>query len=207
MRRSRLITILSFFLSASFVSAQNMQQVNQLLSEQKYQAAFKILSYQAQKGDANAQYNLGLMLKKGLGQEPSSEQANFWFQQAARQGLLQAYNQLQSKSIAPGVGSRVKIEYTPEEWVKLQQPGHYTLQLASSTNKQLIEKYYLENNLQGKAGYYRNRRQGENWYALVYGSYPSASEANAAVTNLPADLRKWSPWVRKLKDIQRLMNH
>ena len=65
----------------------------------------------------------------------------------------------------------------------------------------------LENNLQGKAGYYRNRRQGEYWYALVYGAYPSANDANAAVADLPVDLRKWSPWVRKMKVIQRLMNN
>ena len=207
MRRSRLILgiVLLFILNTSF--AQSLQQAAKHFSEQQYPEAYKIYVALAQGGDAIAQYNLGLMFKNGLGQEQDNDQANFWFQQAAKQGLVQAYNQIQDKSIASAIGVQVKLEYGPQEWVKAQKANHYTLQLASSTNKDLIHKYYVENSLQGKAGYYRNRRQGENWYALVYGSYPSVSAANAAVADLPADLRKWSPWVRKLKDIQRLMNH
>ncbi len=207
MRRSRLILGIVFllFLNSSF--AQSLQQAAKHFADEQYVEAYKIYVTLAQNGDAIAQYNLGLMFKNGLGQDQDSDQANFWFQQAAQQGLVQAYNQLQNKSLGSAVGVQVKLEYSPEEWVKAQKANHYTLQLASSTNKNLIHKYYIENNLQGKAGYYRNRRQGENWYALVYGSYSSVSLANAAVADLPEDLRKWSPWVRKLKDIQRLMNN
>jgi septal ring-binding cell division protein DamX len=178
-----------------------------MLDKEEYETAFKLFSQLANSGDVTAQYNLGVIYKNGLGQEKDKAKANYWFAKAAKGGLVPAYLQLQDKSIAPAVGTHVKTEYTAEEWVKVQNPANYTLQLASSTNKQLIEKYYYENSLQGKAGYYRNRRQGEYWYALVYGSYPNIEKANEAVAALPENLKKWSPWVRKVKDIHRLMNH
>ena len=205
MCRNRLIPVIVLFFLFNLAFAQSLQQAAKLLSEGQYETAYKIYVALAQNENPVAQYNIGLMLRDGLGREKNPEQANFWFQQAASQGLTQAYNQLQSKAIASAVGTHIKVEYGPEEWVKIQKSTNYTLQLASSTNKNLINKYYQENNLRGKAGYYHNQREGEDWYALVYGSYPSINAANAAVAELPESLRKWSPWVRKVKDIHRLM--
>ena len=198
---------LLFLLVVKSSFAQSVSEALDLMSDADHEQAFKMLSVLSNQGDVVAQYNLGLMLKNGIGRDKDTQQAAFWFEQAARKGLVQAYEQLQTSAVKPASGVRAETILTPEEWVKEQKPGYYTLQLASSTNKKLIEKYYLENNLQGKAGYYSNRRQGEFWYALIYGAYPSVSEANAAVADLPADLRKWSPWVRKIKVIQRLMNN
>ena len=206
MCRNRLILVVSLLFLFNIASAQSLQQAANLLSEGKYETAYSIYVALAQNNNPVAQYNLGLMLRDGLGREKNAEQADFWFQQAAKQGLAEAYNQVQGKAITSAAGTRIKVEYSPEEWVKLQKKTHYTLQLASSTNKKLIEKYYNENQLRGKAGFYRNQRDGENWYALVYGSYPSINEANEAVAELPDNLRKWSPWVRKVKDIHRLMD-
>lgn len=205
MCRNRLTIVVLSFLLFNTAFAQSLQQAAKLLAEGQYETAYQIYVALAQANDPVAQYNLGLMMKEGLGREKNPEQANFWFQQAAKQGLAQAYNQLQNKALASAAGTHIKVEYGPEEWVRVQNSTHYTLQLASSTNKKLIEKYYYENELRGKAGFYRNEREGENWYALVYGSYPSVSDANEAVANLPQNLRKWSPWVRKVKDIHRLI--
>ena len=94
---------------------------------------------------------------------------------------------------------------SPEDWVAAQNPNYYTLQLASSTNKALIDKYYSENDLAGKAGYYRSKREGEDWYSLIYGAYPTVQDAKDAIESLPADLKKWSPWVRNIKSIHRIM--
>lgn len=179
----------------------------ELMANEKYAEAYKMLIELSQRDDTVAQYNLGLMFSNGLGREQDTAQANYWFSLAARNGLTEAYNMIQGDAIKPAIGVKLKIALSPEEWVKTQKPNYYTLQLASSTNEKLIEKYYLENNLQGRAGYYKNRRQGEDWYALVYGAYPSVSDANDAVASLPENLRKWSPWVRKIKVIQRLMNN
>lgn len=104
-----------------------------------------------------------------------------------------------------GVSTQASATQDAQMWIRHQSPSHYTLQLASSKNVSLIEKYISDNNLEGRAGYYKSRRGGENWYALVYGSYASLAIAKAAIASLPAGLRKWSPWVRKYADIQHIM--
>ncbi len=158
----------------------------------------------AKSNDPVALFNLGIMEQKGMGTPANPFEARALFEKASRYKLVEAYNTIQP-AIKPAGNQRTLVVQTPQEWIRAQKANYYTLQLASSTNRKLIEKYYNENRLQGTAGYYVNRRQGEDWYALVYGAYPSVGEANAAIATLPKDLRKWSPWVRKLKEIQRLI--
>lgn len=171
-----------------------------------YQTAAKLWTDLANDGDVQAQYNLALLYQRGFGVAEDRNLSRYWFAMAARQGLAQAYHLLNDVSVAPT--NKVvlsKSVLSPQQWVASQNPGHYTLQLASSTNQALIKKYYSENALQGKAGYYSSMRQGERWYALVYGSYDSVYEAKAAIANLPEDLRKWSPWVRNIHSIHKIM--
>ncbi len=172
-----------------------------------YKTAVPLLKRLAQQGNPSAQYNLALLYKDGRGVVANVAKSNAYFSNAAHRGLVDGYRKLSVSSIKP-VSARniVAVQRpVPQEWVKEQNPNFYTLQLASSTNAELIKKYFNENNLTGKAGYYKNKREGEDWYALVFGAYPSVAAANAAIATLPEDLRKWSPWVRKLKSIHRIM--
>ena len=153
-----------------------------------------------------AQYNLALLYQNGSGVNQDQNLARYWLTMAARQGMAQAYRRLNDQSLKPtNQRIAVKLEVSPQQWVAVQNPKFYTLQLASSTNEALIQKYYAQNNLQGVAGYYSSMRSGERWYALVYGAYPSVNEAKAAISNLPQDLRKWSPWVRNIRSIHKIM--
>ncbi|MFV2059462.1 MAG: SPOR domain-containing protein [Gammaproteobacteria bacterium] len=169
-----------------------------------YTLALNLWTQLAKQGDSVAQYNLGVFYSKGLGTKANNYEANRWFRVASQSGLVQAYNRLKTKGIKPSGLIAISTVVTPEHWVTELEPSRYTLQLASSKNKKLIEKYYLDNNLQDKAGYYTSMRQGEKWYALVFGSYTTVSEAKIAFKDIPADLRKWSPWVRKIKDIHSI---
>lgn len=208
-----MVRLVYFFVALSFcwVNQVHADQTPVLsaMAQGDYQRAAMILQTMANNGDAEAQYNLALLYQKGAGVKPDNNLSTYWLAMAARQGLAQAYARLNSKSVSPGeqVISNVSLALGPEEWVASQEPAYYTLQLASSTNKQLIAKYYAENNLDGKAGYYRSRREGEEWYALVYGAYPSVQDAKEAIDTLPDDLKKWSPWVRNIKSIHRIMLH
>ncbi len=169
-----------------------------------YTLALNLWTELAEQGDSVAQYNLGIFYTKGLGTKPNSAEANRWFRIASHSGLVQAYNQLMVQGIKPSGLIAIRTIVTPQHWVTELEPSRYTLQLASSKNKKLIEKYYINNNLQNKAGYYSSLRQGERWYALVFGSYATVSEAKKAYKDIPEGLRKWSPWVRKIKDIHRI---
>lgn len=172
------------------------------MSKQNYQEAVKIWAGLVAEGNVVAEYNLALALQKSAA-DPS--QVHGWLRAAARDGLVNAYSQFQPDAIKPGAHTHALLIQSPDDWIREQEPRYYTLQLASSTNPNLIQKYYIDNKLEGEGGYYRNYRQGKNWYALVYGSYPSINEAKQAVDSLPGELRKWSPWVRKFQDIQRIM--
>ncbi|NOZ38120.1 MAG: hypothetical protein GXP11_08665 [Gammaproteobacteria bacterium] len=184
--------------------ADTLSDAAEALQNGNYIRAHMLYSEQAKSNDPVAFFNLAVMAQKGIGEPADPSKAQALFAKAARAKLVDACN-LSQLVIKPAAGRRLLVVQTPQEWVRAQNANYYTLQLASSTNRKLIEKYYTENQLQSMAGYYVTQRQGEKWYALVYGAYPTAGDANAAITSLPKDLRKWSPWVRKLKDIQRLM--
>ncbi len=198
-----------FIISTTSVRAYadlNKDAMDALISE-NYKTAVPLLKRLAQQGNPSANYNLALLYKEGRGVVASTRKSNAYFSSAAHRGLVDGYRKLSASSIKPvSIRNIVVTQHlAPQEWVKAQNPNFYTLQLASSTNAELIKKYFNDNNLTGKAGYYKNKREGEDWYALVFGAFPSVAAANAAITTLPEDLKKWSPWVRKLKSIHRIM--
>ncbi len=202
-----ILCILVISVISSRVYADLNKDAMDALINENYTTAVPLLEHLAQQGNPNAQYNLALLYKEGLGVVADVAKSNAYFSNAAHHGLVDGYRELSASSIKP-VSARkvVVVRYLdPQAWVKAQNPNFYTLQLASSTNATLIKKYFNENSLTGKAGYYKNKREGEYWYALVFGAYPSVTAANTAIASLPKDLRKWSPWVRKLKSIHRIM--
>ena len=184
------------------VMADETSRALEAMVKQNYQEAINVWAGLVAEGNIVAEYNLALAMEKSTA---DISQVNGWLKAAAREGLVNAYNRFQPDAVKPGAHTRAILVKSPDDWVREQNHRYYTLQLASSTNPKLIQKYYRENKLEGKAGYYRNYRQGKNWYALVYGSYSSINEAKQAVDSLPVELRKWSPWVRKFQDIQRIM--
>ena len=201
----------SFVLMAGNVMADLSVQASSAIAQGNYAQAIPILQQLASSGDAVASYNLAMIYQKGLGVNQDGERARSYLVRAAQRGLVDSYTHLSSKSVRPATRYPVSIHRAvsharnPQEWVLMQNPKNYTLQLASSTNAELIKKYYEENGLAQKAGYYRDVREGESWYALVYGSYASVREANEAIASLTLDLKKWSPWVRKLQNVQKII--
>jgi len=200
--------VMSFLLGLSAVvhAAADRGQAMQAQTQGDFNNAAKLWLQLANEGDPVAAFNLALLYKRGSGVMQDGNLAQYWLQMAARKGLVGAYHLVNSKAMLPGNDSVAKRPVVgPQEWVAMQKPSYYTLQLASSTNQALIQKYYSENNLQDKAGYYRSKRSGEDWYALVYGAYPTVQDAKEAIYNLPEGLKKWSPWVRNIKSIHRIM--
>lgn len=48
----------------------------------------------------------------------------------------------------------------------------------------------------GQLVYTRSERQGEPWFMVFYGEFPTREAANAAASELPDALVAQSPWVR-----------
>ncbi len=91
-------------------------------------------------------------------------------------------------------------------WLWSQDPRHFTLQLAAGTNKAAIEAFVRRHRLQDKAVYFHRRRNGQDWYILVYGSFASRATAKAAIDRLPAALQKAKPWPRPFSAIHAELN-
>lgn len=65
---------------------QQFQQGLESAKKGDYQTAFKLWLPLAEQGDADAQYNLGLMYKNGKGVKQDNAEAVKWYRKAAEQG-------------------------------------------------------------------------------------------------------------------------
>ena len=88
-------------------------------------------------------------------------------------------------------------------WLAALAPNHYTLQVLSHTNEESVRRYLAENFKDGEAGYFAFELNGKTWYTVVYGDYPSHSQAKAAGADLAERLGGTQPWVRKVAIIQQ----
>lgn len=89
-------------------------------------------------------------------------------------------------------------------WLWSQDPEYFTIQLIGSRSEQAIQRYIEEQNLGNQVAYFKTRRNGATWYALVHGSFATKKEAKDAIKKLPPALRRSSPWVRKFADIRKV---
>ncbi len=88
-------------------------------------------------------------------------------------------------------------------WLLTQDPEAYTIQIASSQNREylfVLAKKHLNNK---PNAYYQSRTK--TWFILVYGIFPSHEEALAVIETLPAELRKYSPHPLQLNKIQQVI--
>lgn len=89
------------------------------------------------------------------------------------------------------------------EWIRAQNPEHYTLQLVAGNNLKTLRSFISQHTLAEPLAIYRTTRKGKPWFGLIQQSYPSKQAAITARKQLPAPLRKQQPWVRKFTDLQK----
>lgn len=98
---------------------------------------------------------------------------------------------------APKPKAPVQILNTPKE-------NYFTVQLLSSSKKQdilrFMEKYHFK-----EASYYETYRDGQKWYVVTYGKYPSRKAASSAIHKLPEGVKKNTPWVKSSEMVNKEM--
>lgn len=172
--------------------------------DNQYQEAAEIWTQLAKKGNAIAKFNLATYYSSGKGVAKDAALEKKWLIEATHSGLAQAYTRLNKKALTSAKGLQLTFKSGPLYWLKEQNANLYTIQLASSRNEQSIINIYDENFLKGKGGYYRYQRDGVERYALIYGTYKTVAAAKNAINDLPQGLRKKTPWVRKIKSLQKI---
>lgn len=171
----------------------------------------------AEQGYAYAQYNLGMLYAEGRGVKKDIEEAKYWLRIAARQDVEQATAALGRLNIALPAKKveppQPRIAHAPYHskpvakgiaWVRKQNPEHFTIQLARSKDMDWILRLAASGEVEQTLIHYQSvDRNGEEWHHLIYGSFPSRAEANAAIKQLPAPMQKWTPWVRPFSAVQK----
>lgn len=94
----------------------------------------------------------------------------------------------------------------PEQWLRSQQPGHYTIQLAASGSREGIERFISQHSLSGQTVYFRGSKGGKSLYYLLLGTFSDRHQANLHIESLPAKLRINKPWARPFSDMQSLLD-
>ncbi len=186
----------------------------------------------AAQGVAQAQFNLGVLYENGHGLEKDLKIAREWYQRAATQGLQDASKKLaeldklkstdvithpdaSSLSLAsppPTIASTTppthpvsKSGIKREDWVRLQHPKTYTLQLSSVLNEKDVVKFIKENNLGDEAAYIKVVVKGITRFTALYGAFNTFEQAQNAILKLPKNIQQIKPWVRNFGILQELL--
>ena len=166
--------------------------------------AVKIWTQLASAGNSIAQYNLANSYSSGKGVIKDEQSASRLLKNAAKSGLVEAYLDLNNDAIAPAKGMSLSFNVTPDTWLAKQEANRYTIQIASSRNKQSIIRTFESNSLEGKGDYFHYKRDGVDRYGLVYGAYKTVAAANIAIKKLAPQLIKKQPWVRRIRSVQKV---
>ncbi len=75
-----------------------------------------------------------------------------------------------------------------------------TIQLMGVSDKATLQ-VLLENHPSEPLEILKTRRDGQDWYILVYGKYLDKNSAREALKNVPEVLQKAQPWVRYRAEI------
>ena len=91
------------------------------------------------------------------------------------------------------------------DWLLKQPRGAYTLQLAGVSNRAAAASFIQRHGLSAAATVLTTRREGQAWYVLVHGYYPTRQAALAAAARLPPAVRKEvKPWARTVGELASL---
>ena len=99
----------------------------------------------------------------------------------------------------------VKNTIYRESWLLDQDSSYYTLQVLGVRNEESLLDFIKRHKLLQKknVAYYKTAYKGQQWYPLLYGVYPTKSDAAVAVKELPDKVQKSIPWIRKLSAVQK----
>lgn len=83
-----------------------------------------------------------------------------------------------------------------------QPAGVYTLQLLGARREAALRQFIAANDLADKATVVRTQHEGQDWYVLLYGRYPSRAAASVGLMHLPPAVRAAHPWPRRAGELQ-----
>ena len=86
-------------------------------------------------------------------------------------------------------------------WVLMQDPLSFTVQVIASSDKQEVERFLAIHKLDSPNSIFSFKRGSETWYSLVHGLYPTIEEAQSSIKSLPDAVQAKNPWIRQIRRI------
>jgi DamX protein len=84
---------------------------------------------------------------------------------------------------------------------RVRARGGWTIQLVAGNLEQTALNVISRYSELGDLTYTRGERQGQSWFMVFYGEFPTRDAANAAASRLPEELVSRSPWVRPVDNL------
>jgi len=159
----------------------------------------------AEQGNTNAQSNLGTLMYFDYATKVSKRLGLAWLTIAASQGDDAARTRLAQINDSAHENSHSIWRTEPElsEIKILTTPlSYFSINLFTARQKQSVEKFLRQHNLEGKALIYRLQRDDSFLYGILYGRYPTQKAANEIIEKMRPELRKQGPWSIALSTIQ-----
>jgi outer membrane assembly lipoprotein YfiO len=107
---------------------------------------------------------------------------------------------------APGLERPAETRATPPSrdvaWIQDQPRNAFTIQILGLGHERGVRDFLRQEALQGDVAWFQTQRNGSAWYVAIFGSYPNADAARAAIGDLPASVRRNQPWIRSFGSVQ-----
>ncbi|MFK7862255.1 MAG: AAA family ATPase [Granulosicoccus sp.] len=109
-------------------------------------------------------------------------------------------------SAADPVDADLETLLESPSWVLVQDENQFTIQMSASRDLPSVQNFLRRNPLPSPNSIFSFEREGDVWYALVHGIFPTFEDAQRAVEAMSASAQRDQPWIRsiaRVKEIQR----
>jgi len=89
-------------------------------------------------------------------------------------------------------------------WVLVQDENQFTIQMSASRDLPSVQNFLRRNPLPGPNSIFSFEREGEVWYALVHGIFPTFAEAQRAVEAMTDSAQRDQPWIRSIARVKEI---
>ena len=92
-----------------------------------------------------------------------------------------------------------------EDWLRAQDPSHFTLQLLVMEAGK-VDRFVTDHKIASRVARYRVLANGTVAVGLLYGSYASRAEAEMAAQALRQEIHGIDPWIRPMAAVQQVVS-
>ena len=191
--------------------------------------AFEWFSQAAKGGNVDGLYNLGIFYLYGWGVEQDTTMAAQYLaaaaalgDEAAEQALPQVLKQIEEEqsraapaptvSMDEDVGGRSAADSRElgsplqEDWIRAQNPQHYTIQVMALRSRDSVEELTRKYAELAPFAVFTVQKGTKPLHVLLQGDYPDVESARAAKARFPREIQQQDAlWIRRFDMVQRLL--